>query len=127
MEYIATVQESSQATQLETFCKEQGIQLTLFKESFFQSFASEKFKPSPALKSLCGAEWLANGLITMRDAYEFLNAYIRIHRLTRGPVILLNDSLKELFYEERGHILTGELITLLPRVLLPYKAPAESV
>jgi len=127
IEYIATVSSSLQADRLGKFCKEQGIPLNLVTESFFQAFASEQFKPSASLKSICGAEWLTNGLITMREAYEFLHAYIRIHRLAKGPIILLNDRLKELFMDERDHILAGELITLLPCALLPYKSPEQAV
>jgi len=127
IEYMATVYSEFQAEKLGNFCKANGIQLTLITESFFQTFASEKFRPSAGMKSICGAEWLANGLITMRDAYEFLHAYIRIHRLAKGPVILLNDCLKELFMQQSDYILAGELITLLPCVLLPYEAEEQSV
>jgi len=127
IEYIASVASSPQAERLGKFCKEEGIHLALVTESFFQAFASEHFKPSATLKSMCGNEWLANGLITMRETYEFLHAYIRIHRLAKGPIILLNDRLKELFMEERDHILAGELITLLPCALLLQKSPEQAV
>ena len=127
IEYMATVHSPYQAECLVKFCKEKGIDLTLIHESFFQAFESERFKPTSALRSLCGNEWLANGMITMREAYEFLTAYIRIHRLSKAPFLLLNDQLKELFFEERDHILESELIRLLPRVLIPHKAPEKAV
>ena len=127
IEYIATVRSPYQAECLVKFCNEKGIHLNLIHESFFQAFESERFKPTPALRSLCGNEWLANGMITMRETYEFLTAYIRIHRLSKPPFLTLNDQLKELLYEERDHILESELIRLLTRVLIPHKVPEKVV
>lgn len=121
VEYRVLVDSTAKECAIKEFCKEQGMALTLTETTFFESLKYEYFKPSAKLKELCGKEWLANGLISMKEAYDFLETYIKIHRLDKGPLILLNDTLKELFYTSENVISKTELIQILPKILLPHR------
>ena len=102
-----------QLADLLTFCSTYGLTYQLPAAVSFAPavFDRQLRKPTPALKDLCGPEWLnSKGMISAAETYRFLRNYIRIHNL-QGPdgAIRLNEHLQ------------AALGAGVPSVLLPHQ------
>ncbi len=102
-----------QLTALLTFCSTHGLTYQLPAAVSFAPtvFDRQLRKPTPALKDLCGPEWLSpKGMISAAETYRFLRNYIRIHNLQGADgTIHLNEHLQ------------AALGAGVPSVLLPHQ------
>jgi hypothetical protein len=75
-------------------------------------------QPTPAFKQFCGSEYLnAAGKISRASALDYVNLYVKNHRLREGEVVYLDATLQDVLQTQSNYISIYRLIELVDAVL----------